>query len=258
MLKNLKSLYAYRSILRDMSLARLKTKYSGSILGFSWAVLNPLLITLAITFVFYIVFKTEISGFPLFALSGILPWMFFSASLSEAADSILAQQAILRQFNFSREILPLSSVLSNFLNFLIGWVVMYPLFLYFNHGIIFFFPLLFLVILLELIFVCGLCLAISVLNVFLRDIGNLLGVLLMFWFWVTPIFYSSQMVPQKFQWVLALNPMTAYVNCYRELVFAARMPEWGNLWQAAVWAAVSLTAGFLIFSSLESKLLKKI
>lgn len=258
MLKNLKNIYAYRSALWNMSLARLKTKYSGSILGFSWAVLNPLLITLAITFVFYVVFKTEISNFPLFALSGILPWMFFSASLSEAADSILAQQSLLRQFNFSREIIPLSSALSNFLNFLIGWIVMYPIFLYFNHGVILFLPLLCLVILLELIFICGLCLGVSALNVFLRDIGNLLGILLMFWFWVTPIFYSVDMVPQKFQWVLSINPMTAYVNCYRELTFTARIPGWGVFLQAAAWAAVSLTAGLSVFCALEKKLLKKI
>ena len=258
MIKNLKGLYTYRLTLWNMALAQLKTKYSGSTLGLFWAVLNPLLITLAVTFVFYSVFKIEVRRFPLFVLSGMLPWMFFSASLSEAVNSILGQQNLLRQFNFAREILPLGSVLSNFLNSLIGWIVMYPIFLYYNHGIILLFPILCLVVLLNLIFVSGLGLSISILNIFLRDIGNLLGVLLMFWFWVTPIFYSPDMVPQRLRWVLDLNPMTAYVICYREVIFTGKAPDLHLLSSAAGWAALSLVSGLFIFSALEKKLLKKI
>ncbi len=241
-----------------MAVAQLKTKYSGSLLGISWAVINPLLIMLAVTFVFRLVFKIEINNFPLFALAGIFPWMFFSAALNEVAFSILGQQGLLRQFNLPREIIPLSSVLANFLNFLIGWILMYPLFLFFNHRVISFLPLLCVVMLLNLLFICGLGLIISVLNVFFHDIGHLLGVLLMFWFWVTPIFYSAEMVPQGFRWILDLNPMAIYVVCYREVVFYGRMPGLSLFTAAAGWAVISAISGLLVFSKLENKLLKHI
>lgn len=213
---------------------------------------------LAITFVFTVIFKTEIKNFALFVLSGIFPWMFFSSALSDATFSILNQQNILHQFNLPREILPLSSILSNFLNFLIGWLIIYPLFFLFNPKIILLLPLLIIVLLLNLFFVCGLGLALSVLNVFFRDIGQLLGVLLMFWFWVTPIFYSLDMIPAKFRWVCSFNPMTPYVVYYREVIFIGNTPNCSTFISSFLWAIFSLTLGLLVFARLEFKILKQI
>jgi ABC-2 type transport system permease protein len=241
-----------------MAIKQLKAKYSGSILGISWAIINPLLIMSAITFVFSAVFKIEIKSFPLFALAGIFPWMFFSSALPEATSSILSQQNILRQFNLPREVLPLSSTLSNFLNFLIGWLIIYPLFLFFNPEIISLLPLLIIVLFLNLIFVCGLGLTLSLLNVFFRDISHLLGVLLMFWFWVTPIFYSVNMIPVSFRWVCSFNPMVPYVVYYREVLFRDNVPNLSIFIGVFVWAIFSLILGLLFFSRLESKLLKRI
>lgn len=256
--ERIKKIYTFRHTLWEMALKQLKAKYSGSILGISWAIINPLLIMLAITFVFTVIFKTEIKNFALFVLSGIFPWMFFSSALSDATFSILNQQNILHQFNFPREIIPLSSILSNFLNFLVGWLIIYPLFLFFNPKIISLLPLLIIVLLLNLFFVCGLGLALSVLNVFFRDIGQLLGVLLMFWFWVTPIFYSVDMIPGRFRWVCNLNPMTPYVVFYRNIVFLGHLPNLSIFAGIFLWAFVSLILGLSVFSHLESRILKRI
>lgn len=256
--ETIEKIYLYRYTLWDMSLKQLKAKYSGSILGISWAIINPLLIMSTVTFVFTIIFKTEIKNFSLFVLSGIFPWMFFSNALSEATLSLLNQQSILHQFNLPREILPLSSILSNFLNFLIGWVIIYPLFLFFNPKIISLLPLLIAVLLLNLFFVCGLGLALSVLNIFFRDFGHLLGVLLMFWFWVTPVFYSLDMIPARFRWVCSFNPMTPYVICYREVIFSGYVPNSLVFLGSFLWAGFSLILGLLIFSHFEPKLLKQI
>ena len=241
-----------------MALAQLKAKYVGSILGIAWAVINPLLIASVITFVFSHIFRIEIKNFSLFVLSGIFPWMFFSCALSEATFSILNQQSILHQFNVPREVLPLASVLSNFLNFLIGWVVILPLFLFFKPEIILFLPLLVFVLLLILVFTCGLSLIFSVLNVFLRDLGNLLGVLLMFWLWVTPVFYSIEMIPRRFQWVTRFNPLTPYIVSCRAVLVEGRVPSFLLWTQILLWAFVSLMMGLLIFSRLESRILKRI
>ncbi len=254
----IRKIYFYRRSLWDMAVKQLKVKYVGSILGISWAIINPILIMLAITFVFVLVFKTEIKDFPLFALAGIFPWMFFSSALSEATFSILNQQSILRQFNLPREILPLSYILSNFLNFLIGWIIIYPIFFLSNPKIISFLPLLIIVLVLNFLFVSGLGLALSVFHVFFRDIGQLLGVLLMFWFWVTPVFYSIDMVPGGFQWICNLNPMSPYIVYYRDVIFMGRSPSFLIFMGTFIWAFISVTLGLLVFSRLGSKLLKRI
>jgi lipopolysaccharide transport system permease protein len=254
--RRIEQIYYYRRPLWDMAVKQLKVKYIGSLLGIFWAIVNPLLIMLAISFVFVSVFKTGIKDFPLFALAGIFPWMFFSAALSEASTSILGQQSILRQFNLPREIIPLSYILSNFLNFLIGWMIMYPIFVAANHRIILYLPLLIILLVLHFIFVCGLGLALSVFNVFSRDVGQLLGVLLMFWFWVTPVFYSVDMVPAGFQWICNYNPMTPYIIYYRDVVFTGCLPAAPVFTGIFIWAFISITLGLAVFSRLGSKLLK--
>ncbi|MBZ9577969.1 ABC transporter permease [Patescibacteria group bacterium] len=254
----IKSIYMHRHTLWDMAIKQLKSRYAGSILGFWLAIVNPLLIMFAITFVFNIIFKIEIKNFPLFVLSGIFPWMFFSNALFEATSSILNQQNILRQFNLPREIIPLSSILSNFLNFLIGWCVIYPLFLFFSPKIVLLLPLLIIVLLLNLFFVCGLGLALSVLNVFFRDISHLLGVLLMLWFWITPVFYSVDMIPANFRWVCGFNPMTPFIVFYRDIIFRGNVPNSPVFIGIFIWTALSLILGLMFFSSSESKILKEI
>lgn len=239
-------------------MSQLKAKYSGSMLGVAWAVLNPVLIMFAIAFVFSAIIKIEIKNFPLFALSGIFPWMFFSNAIFEAAFSILNQQSILHQFNLPREFIPLSSVLANFLNFLIGWSVVYPIFFLFESKILPLFPFLILIIMLTFLFVCGLGLTLSVLNVFFKDVGHLLNVLLMFWFWVTPVFYSLDMVPEGFKWVFHINPMTYYIACYRDIVFRGNMPGVFVFLGALVWCLVSISIGITVFAYFKNKLLKKI
>jgi lipopolysaccharide transport system permease protein len=132
------------------------------------------------------------------------------------------------------------------------------LFVFFNRGIVVFLPWLLLAFLLTFVFVCGLGLLFSVTNVFFRDFGNLLGVILMFWLWVTPVFYSHDMVPEEFRWVCDVNPMTPLVTFYRDVLFWARPPQWGVVAAASLWACASLFLGLAVFSRLEAQLLKRL
>jgi len=256
--EKLKKLYSYRHALLGMALKQLKAKYTASFLGIFWAVINPLLVMSAISFVFTVIFKVEIKNFPLFILSGIYPWLFFSTALSEASSAILNRQTILRQFNLPREILPLSSCLSNFINFLIGWFVIYPVFLFFNPRIIIFLPLLVFIFLLNFIFLCGLSLSLSILNIFFRDLEHMLGTLLMFWLWVTPVFYSINMIPEKFRWICNLNPLTPYIVSYSDVLYQGIMPSFTTLIGIFLLAVVSIISGWLLFLRLETEILKRI
>lgn len=239
-----------------MSRKQLKAKYANSLLGFSWAFVNPLLLTAGIAFVFNGIFKIDIPDFPFFALAGILPWAFFSAILSESAQAILGQRNILHQFHLPREIIPLSCILSNFLNFCIGLAVIYPLFLFLNPKVFSLFPLLALCVFLNLLFVAGAGMAVSVLNVFFRDLAQLLNIALMFGFWVTPVFYSPEMIPLRLRWVVDLNPMTPFVVFFRDVVFFGKVPGLPVFAAAFFWASASLALGWVVFRKTEGKILK--
>jgi len=254
----LKKIYDYRHTLWNMSVSQLKAKYSGSILGISWAIINPLLITLAVTFIFTQVMKTEIRCFSLFVLSVLLPWFFFASAISESATAMKQNIGMLRQFTIPKEIIPISMVTSNLLNFLFGFIVMLPFFAIFNLSIIKFLWLLPAVIFLHYIFTLGVCLLFSVANVYFQDLAQILNVGLMFLFWVTPVFYSVESIPLKWQWVILMNPVTCYVSIYRSLLYA------GNSGSLFIWflcfafAFLSITSGFFFFYRKESDILKHI
>jgi ABC-2 type transport system permease protein len=241
-----------------MAVKQFKAKYAGSVLGIFWVAINPFLLMLAITFVFTTVFKTEGKDFPLFVLSGIIPWMFFSGALSEATPSLSAQKSVLHQFSLPKEIIPLSSVLSYALNFLISWLIICPLFLFRNPGAITMIVFLPVIFLLTCIFISGISLLFSVVNVIYRDLEHLIGTLLMFWFWITPIFYSVEMVPANLRWVFNLNPVSAFILFYREIIFYCHVPELATFLAVTAWAFFSLSVGILVSIWLEPRVLKRI
>ena len=251
-------LYSYRRTLWSMSVKQFKAKYAGSVLGIFWVIINPLLMMLAITFVFTAVFKTEINNFALFVLSGILPWMFFSGALSEATPSLSTQKSVLHQFSLPKEIIPLSITLSYLMNFLMSWIIIYPVFLFQKPGIITMVVLMPVIFILTYIFTSGISLLFSVVNVIFRDLEHLIGTLLMFWFWVTPIFYPVEMVPVNFRWVFNFNPLSAFVLFYRDIIFYCRMPEPAIFLGVIIWAFLSLCVGILVSTWFESSALKRI
>jgi len=258
MLKRIDRLFSQRQILKNIVLKEIRAKYAGSLLGIFWALITPLLITIAVSFIFTKIMRMDIKHFPLFVLSAILPWMCFSASLFDATNSIVKNSHLLNQFVISREILPISAVLANFINFSFGLVVMLPIFMVFKIQIT---PLLLLlpfVIFLHLLFTVGIGLFLSCVNVFFRDVSNLLEVSLMFWIWMTPIFYSIDMVPLNFRWIFALNPMTSYIEMYRNILFEARIPNIGMIFITCGMSLSALIAGYVIFIKNEVGFLKKI
>ncbi len=241
-----------------LATASFKAKYTGLKLGVWVAVLNPLLLMFAIAFVFTRVVRLDIKHFPLFALAGIFPWMFFSSALSEAVHSIINNQGLLRQFRISALAIPSASSLADFFVFLFGWAIIYPIFVAHNKNVLFLFPVFLLMLVLLFLFVNGLGLLFSALNVFWRDIGQLLSVWLMLWFWITPVFYPLDMVPGKYLWICLLNPVTYFVIAFREILFHARVPGVTILGGSAALAVVSLLFGVKVFTTLEKKFLRRL
>jgi len=249
---------AQRQVFYGLIIRNLKEKYVGSLLGVLWSLINPVLIMLAVAFVFTQVLKTEIPKFPLFVLSALLPWFFFSNSLSESTVSLFRSNDLLNRFVIAREIIPLSIVLANFLNFLLGFLLLLPVFALFNPAALQGFLFLPLVMILHIFFTAGISLFLSVGGAFLKDLSQILNVCLMFLFWVTPIFYPLNAVPQGYRGMIAANPAAHYVLIYRSLLYEGKLPGLGLWLPAAIFSLVFFAAGYAFFAAKETEVSKLI
>ncbi|MFA5146522.1 MAG: ABC transporter permease [Candidatus Omnitrophota bacterium] len=245
-------------ILRSLVIRNLKVRYKGSVVGFFWTFLNPLLTTLILYIVFSYIVKIGIKGYPLFLLSALLPWGFFSASLGDASRSLVDNAPLVKKAYFRREILPISYVVSNFVNFLIGICVLLPLVIVLRPHVltsIFCLPV---VLAAHLLFTTGLALFLSCANVYLRDVSHVTEISLMLWFYLTPVFYPVSMVPSRFHGLYMLNPMASIITMYRNMLFDGIVPSAESLFGIAAVSAVLLSACYLIFRKYEPSLAKYI
>lgn len=247
-----------RQLIKSLVVKNLKDKYVGSILGISWAIINPVLIMFAITFVFTQIMKTEIKHFPLFILSALLPFGFFINSICESTTSMKKNVDMLSQFIIPREVIPISIVLANFINFLFGFIVMMPIFIIFNTEIIRYLLLLPLIMFLHLSFTLGISVLFSIVNVYFKDLSQFLNVGVMFLFWLTPIFYSLKIIPQSFRWIVIANPAACYVLIYRALLYQASGSNIYMWLLAAGFALISIIGGYGLFIRKEGEILKYI
>lgn len=251
-----RTIIAERQIIKGMVIKNLQSKYVGSMSGVLWAIINPLLIMLVITFVFSQIMKTDIRHFPLFVLSALLPWNFFINSITESTTSISSNINLLRQFVMLKESIPISIVIANLVNFLFGFIIILPVFIIFNIGIIKSLILLPFIILLHFIFTLGISMLFSVINIYFKDLPQALSIFLMFLFWLTPVFYSIDMIPQKYSWFIVANPSACYIIIYRALLYQG---FYGNIsvWLLAIgFALISITTGYFLFIKKEPEILK--
>lgn len=247
-----------RAILKEMVVRKFRAKYSKAMFGFWWAVVTPLILTFSIDIIFTHVFKVNIPNFTLFVLSGIIPWLFFSNTVIDVTNSFAADSAILKQGIFSREFIPISCVIANFLSFLIGVTFLLPLFLIAKPQIAKALPFLLLVFVLHLVFLTGLGLIFATINAFHDDLMHFLSVGLMLWFWVTPVFYSLQMLDFPYRWICLLNPLTYYIVLYRQVLYDGRIPSLEFFSIASFISIIFFIGGYRFFIKREQELFKKL
>jgi lipopolysaccharide transport system permease protein len=259
MIAELRELYKYRELLFNLVKKELKLRYRGSVLGFLWSLLNPLLTMLIFTFVFAHVFKLGIKDFPVFLLVGLLPWNFFGGAATASSGSIVAHGNLVKKVYFPREILPISYVLADFVNFLLAALVMSGFLVYYGYDFYIYIPLYIVVVALQLLFTIGVALALSGINVFFRDIQYIVTVVLLMLFYATPIIYSMEMIQEMsfmktYPWLLTiykLNPLAAFITLYRDLLYETRWPSWEVFLYVLCVSITMLVFGYLLFRKLE-------
>jgi ABC-type polysaccharide/polyol phosphate export permease len=224
LLHNLANLLRYRGLISSLVARELKARYRGSVFGFLWSFINPLLLLLIYSFVFTTIIPNEdprTRPYALFMFCGILPWTWFSSSLSDAAGSLIAGGNLIKKVLFPAEVLPIVSVLANMVHFFLGLVILIVFLIVYQHAPdpwdLFWFPI---AVLVQVIFTSALALLLAALAVHFRDIRDILANVLTLWFFATPIIYPHfQANVQKFRPLFNANPFTHLAVSYQEILF---------------------------------------
>jgi len=253
-----KKLFRRRDMVWAMALRELKALYVGSFFGFFWAVMNPLAQLLIYGVVFGVFFRSKpdpvynTKSFFLFLLAGLVPWQFFTECVSATTNSILANGNLVKKaVGFPSEVLPIVTVTRGIISHLIGLAILVAIILVLGRHLAVSSLLVFVYLFFAAVFTVGLGWILSSVNVFLRDVNQVVGLALMGMFFFTPIFYSPTRVPGNFLVILKLNPMFHVVEAYRYLLLAGRVPDPTGLVYLAVASFATLGLGGLVFSRLK-------
>jgi lipopolysaccharide transport system permease protein len=248
-----------RELLKNLVARDLKIRYKASFLGFAWSMVTPLAMVLVFGFIFTRVFEVaNTADFSLFFLAGFLPWQFLSGSLSESVSAIVGNGALMRQVNFPREYLPVSKVASQAVHFLLSLVVLGVYGLIRGYNFLPFIPALVITLLFFTLFVAGLSMMFAAANVAFRDLQELVPVMLLLWFYGTPLFYRLEMVPERFRWMMLLNPMTWFLDLFRHVFYYQVFPPLKVVLVGAALGIGSVVAGYLLFVRLARTFSKEL
>lgn len=259
MLDRIKEIYAYREMIFSLVKRDLKGRYKGSVLGFLWTFLNPLLQLAVYTMVFSRIMRAGIEDYYLFLFVALIPWIFFSTSLSGGAGCILAQQDMVKKIYFPREVLPISYVTSQFVNMLLSFVVIFLVLLLSGHSLrlatLLCLPLIMMV---EYMMALGFSMVMSAVTVYIRDFEYILGIFMLAWQFLTPVMYSMQQIPSDMQWIFACNPMTSVITAYRDILYYGKAPQFQTLAFAAVVGMIMMIAGWGAFYRLQRRFVEEL
>lgn len=251
MFKKIKEVYSYKEMLLNLVRRDLRTRYKGSILGFFWTFLNPLLQLIVYTIVFSEIMRIDIENFYLYLFIGLVPWTFFQSSILGGAGSIIVNKDLVKKVYFPKEVIPISVVTTNFMNMMYTMAIVFLAILFSGLGFNLKILVLPLILFIEYVLVLGITLIVSALTVYFRDLEHIFGILLMAWFYLTPIVYPLDMVPDNYLHLFKLNPMTHIIVAYRDILFYNQVPDYETLVSILSYAGIFLVVGFGVFSCLE-------
>jgi lipopolysaccharide transport system permease protein len=247
-------LWNYRELVRNLIVRDLKVRYKNSAFGFAWSLLNPLFMMVVLSVVFSLVFERSnlVDNFPAFLIVGLIPWNFTNTSLARGVNSMIDNNQLINKVFFPREVIPISVVLANFVHFLLAIPVLLVILIFLgvmpNPKILLLPPL----ILIHLELVLGIALFISCVNVFYRDMGVALDVLLQAWFFATPIFYHHWILPLWLQKPAMANPLAAIITAYRDVLIFGRFPDRNFTLGALVSSTLIFAIGYAVFTRYAS------
>ncbi len=251
-MKTIKELYEYRTMMGSLIQRELRGRYKGSVLGFAWTFINPFLQLVVYTIVFSHIMRAGIEDYYLFLFVALIPWIFFSASVSAGSGCLLAQKEMIKKIYFPREVIPISFVTYQFVNMLLSFLVVFAVLLISGKGLspvaLLYLPI---VMIAEYVLALSITMIASALTVYLRDVEHILAIVMMAWQFLSPVMYSMDMVPEEYRGVFNLNPMTPIINAYRDILYYKKPPEVGTLLHGFLLGLVLLVIGWFVFKALQ-------
>jgi ABC-type polysaccharide/polyol phosphate export permease len=251
-------LVRYRALIHILVVRDLKARYRGSTLGLLWTLLNPLLHMAIYALVFSVYMRNEMARYPAFILCGILPWTWFSSALFMGTTAIIEGGGMLKKVCFPPQVLPTVTVIATFINYLLSLPLLFGMLLLFGVSLGWSLLALPLVMSAQLALTLGLTWSLSAVSVRYRDIPPILGHLLMFWFFLTPILYPLSSVPERFHTLLALNPLTPFFVAYQEALLYNRLVSWKAFAVMGGLGVVVLLVGMWVFERLRWSLAEEV
>ena len=248
-----KNLYEYRELLKNNIKKDVGGKYKNSFLGVLWSFVNPLLQITVYAFVFQIILKSNIENYAVYLCCGLIPWQYFSSVVMRGAATVIDNGNIIKKVYFPREILPISLVSSECVNFLISSLIMLGFVIFGGIGLSFNILWYFVILAIQYIVSIGIAFIVSSLTVYFRDFLHILGIIMQLLFYATPIVYSINSVPEKFRLLVKLNPMSYLIESYRDIFYNKTMPSFHNLGIALAMGVTLVVVGYFIFRKLERR-----
>ncbi len=264
MISKIREIYRFRELLLVFTKKELKVKYKNSALGFLWSFINPLILAVVYTFVFSVVFPTTIKDhpFPLYLIIGLLPWNFFTIAIAMCTGSIIGNANLIKKVAFPKELIPLSIVLSNLVNFLLEMVVILIILVFLGYNFLPYIPIFILTIFLQVIAITGFGFIFAALTVYFRDMEQLITLILLVWFFATPVVYQLGDIASKSNaaatFLKIANPMTSIMLLYRESLLYLTWPSLNLLAYAIGGSFTFLFIGHRIFQKLSPSFAKEV
>jgi len=247
----LQELYKYRQLLKSNVRKEIRGKYKGSFLGILWSFVSPLLSTLVYAIVFPFLLRNSQDHYTTFLIIGILPWNWFTTVISQGTGCILWNGGILKKVYFPREILPITINVSGLINFLISCIIILIFLICSGIGFSIYILFLPIIVLAEFILLQGIIFITSSINVYIRDTEYIINFFIQLLFYGTPILYTVDMFPERFHFLLRLNPMAPIIESYRDIFYYQQLPNLKGLLYVYVVGIILLFVGIKIFNKLE-------
>lgn len=253
MTRYIRELIGYRELLWSLALRDIKVRYKQSVLGASWAILQPVMMTAIFTVVFSYFTRIDTQGipYPIFAYAAMLPWTFFANSLSFGVPSIVSNTNLVTKIYFPRETFPLAAILACFVDFVVASAVFVGLMVYYHYGLNVHMLWLPLVLLIQIMLAIAITFLLSAINVFFRDIRFVIPLLVQVWMFASPVVYPVSAVPERFRSLYMLNPMAGVLDSFRTVLLKGEPPHLPYLLPAALVAVTLLCVSYTCFKKLE-------
>lgn len=229
-------------------------RYKRSALGFLWALLNPLLMMLILTMVFSTVMRVPVQHYPIFLISTLLPWTFFSQSLSYSVESVVSNGDLLKKVYVAKSVFPMAAVLSNIINFLLSMIPLILLLVVFRFPFHWTWIYLLVPFLSLVLFTLGCGFFFAMANVFFRDMAHILQVILSAWFYFCPIIYSLDFVPNRYRPIFRLNPLVYPLNGFRLAIYYGLLPSPQSMALSLATGIATLFVGYGLFRRYQDTL----